>query len=323
MLIWQVYELPTLEPDYLQHFRSAWRGRRVHGKVMNTHGSAPNHRRLEPSLSQSTNMVAPPWDGDRFCLAVAYCINRSSETAEASPDDDTAGDGASSDRWRDFAWRLERHWLVEWSDVREAPSSRTDRPKTRPDGTLHPPGFHEDRHAIDIARAVAESTCNELPRPPVALILAEGAILIGADLPPRLRPALGALVSFAMVSADELRAAFTIAEEPVPSASDLSRTLSYLESSGFLSPLSQEDTEAYREARALGRRPLKVYSSPAFFINRRARALVESREAVPATSEGDRPFLYSDGVPTDAARLLLTAWLNQRMELRERGLTTV
>lgn len=346
LLVWRVYEgLAAFDPAYLQEFRAEWRRRRLRHEPPNSEAQQPpssdsndqvvvphddlaedrgsgdgpmddiagRHVELHPQSDQSraeealaTSATAalrlPPWSADPVCLGIA-CIARADDEEEG----DATPDGSEPTRLEDFAWRLERHWIVEWSDFSDFWSGI------------------DDQSAESIARTAIKRARDRIPRPPVALLHEFGAILVGADLPERLRPALGAILAFHAVTADELRVAFNYIGLPVPSASELSRTLGYLESAGFIFIADEEKATRYRQLRALGRRPLRLYMSTAWELNRLAPDAAAGRK-VPSSDWLDtssHQVLSADGVPTDASLEILRQWSEMRSRLQWRGLSTL
>ena len=149
-----------------------------------------------------------------------------------------------------------------------------------------------------------------------------GVTIIGADLLPQVRPVLAALTAFEIVTADELRASFRYLKMSTPSASELSRTLSYLEDCGFLVIAPTEIAEQYRKrSRAVGRRPLRVYLSAAYPLARDLGALF-SHPAL--DSGGTEPGMLShDGTPSAPAIAELSRWNEMTEILRDVGLRTI
>jgi hypothetical protein len=309
LTIWRFSpELSALDPAYLQAFREKWYSRRL-----------PTMAQQETTADQTTagdGVVATvsstqrssadtPWATPPICLAIAYCGESPWEGSQEKDDEGIPLELPDESPLAHFAWKLERHWLVEWSE--------DDSPFT---------------NAYSGESGGGERARHALPRPPVALIHSMGVSVLGAALPPRMRPVLGALVTFLLITADELRAAFHLAGEPVPSAPELSRALSYLESSGFLTVASAEDTERYRaERKSLGRRPLRVYTSAAHCFNALAdRATLNTngrRPRLETASDWGSAKLDADGKPSLHARLLFTHWERDRLMLGLRGLRTV
>lgn len=187
----------------------------------------------------------------------------------------------------EFAWRLERHWLVEWLDL--------------PRGQRRPP----------------------------VIFLGTGftTVLLGCDLPARLRLAAATLVAFPLLTADEIRSTFRFLGEPAPTASDLSRVLSYFEDIGLLVSATPAAADAYWKLRNVGRRPLRLFASVLCDAHRwrpgRWR-LVGHDSPLGLSKFNPRPCaLQSNGAPDDDTAFALDRWKSYVVKLRQRGLRTV
>ena len=119
----------------------------------------------------------------------------------------------------DLAWRLERHWMVEWDDLKPSRNAAAGSPSV--DTAAEPRGGRSRP-----VRAV---------RPAMLLSASDGGmVILGTELPPRLRPALLALPLFPIITSAELEAVFAALDSPIPNKSELSRTLSQLAAHGLL-----------------------------------------------------------------------------------------
>jgi hypothetical protein len=183
----------------------------------------------------------------------------------------------------DFAWRLERHWHVEWLDL--------PRGERRPPVVFLGSGFT--------------------------------TVLLGLDLPTRLTSAAAALVAFQLLTADELRAAFRFLGEPEPTAADLSRALSYFEEVGLIVSAAGPAVNQYWQTRSVGRRPLRLFASVLSDARDwRAWTWSTQRDSPTALSCGYDPRhgLNPEGTPGATARIELEKWQSYVLKLRARGL---
>ena len=306
-VLWRVRRGASPDPRHLEDFRKSWIGRRTAPHAIATEASVAQHAESPTPMHRRGKPGAPAHDTRPVVLAIIH---------GAMPQDDQLLDGAQADRITDdnglldcelepFAWRLERHWLVEWSESHPHLGGRSnaqskDSPDTGP------------THALS----------GRFRRPPVMMLEHRGVTIIGADLLPQVRPVLAALTAFEIVTADELRAAFGYLEMPTPAASELSRTLSYLEECGFLVVAPTEIAEQYRKRRrAIGRRPLRVYLSAPYPLARDLGALLGHRAL---DSGGAEPgMLGHDGTPSAPATAELSRWNEMTEILRDVGLRTI
>lgn len=298
IVLWRVRRGVSPDPRHLEDFRTEWISRRrapESPKPARANGGAEPGEPTSPAnrLRQQTagRVASHP-------IALAFVHHATPGDDELLYDTDALlvyRDNEDLDRELEtFAWRLERHWLVEWSDQR--PRS-TVRSSAKRNGKVETQPTRERE--------------GPFRRPPVMMVDYRGVSIIGADLPPQLQPAVAALTAFELVTADELGATFRYLQLPVPAAPELSRTLRYLEEAGFLVLAPTELAEQYRRERGgLGRRPLRVYISAAFSLARDLGTILGRRALDPVRV--DQPSFDGDGRPAAAARAELTRWADMR-----------
>ena len=310
VVLWRVRRGLSPDPRQLKAFRNEWIRRRrkaeLPGRAQIDAGPAERATSSSPSGRLTLRRGQSAASNPIVLTFVHHAIPADDDLLEDPEAAQVSQDNEDLDReLESFALRLERHWLVEWSEPQP-------QRKGRGKDTSDPESFSPE--SSDAERRYR--------RPPVMMLDYRGLTIIGADLLPQVRLALGALTAFELITADELRATFRHFQQPVPAPSELSRTLRYLEESGFLLPAPPEVAERYRkDRREVGRRPLRVYLSAAFSLARDRGALLGYRALDPVRT--GVAALDSGGRPAEAAREELSDWSHMREVSQGAGLWTV
>lgn len=162
----------------------------------------------------------------------------------------------------------------------------------------------------------------DAPNPPPAVIAVhpDGAVTLGAKVPPALRPGLAALAVCPVLSAHEIRAAITAYGHTAPAPAELSHMLATLAAQGLVHAAPEAVTAEYRARRAIGKGPLRVYTSAVFA----ARELSSAERPDHGWSQSDAPLaLLPDGNWAPDAAAELEAHFTLRLNLERKNLRTV